>query len=91
MDSSLFTRIQLRHDARKTPDIYLHVIRKTQYNLRGPVVTALDVGVESLIREATGAKIRQLYARLVGLLKQDILRLEVAVDYVLLSQEMDRV
>lgn len=54
--------------------------------LWGPVEAALDVGVHALVAAARGAEVDHLDARPLGVAKEDVLGLQVAVDDVNLQQ-----
>ena len=61
------------------------IIGNSKSNLRGSVVPRLNVGIESLFLEATGAKINQFDARFVKFLQEYIFRFQITMDDVVAS------
>ena len=83
--------VQFRHDAPEAPHVDRAGVRNAQHDLRRAVEPALDVGVDALVQEGRAAEVDDLDAALVRLLQQDVLRLQVAVDYLELLQVFQRV
>lgn len=71
--------INLEYEAAQRPDVDLMVVRLHEYNFRGAVVSALDVGELLLIEKAGRAEIDQLHPRLAQFLEDHILRLYIAM------------
>lgn len=61
-----------------------------QYHLWRPIVSGLDVCVELLIGEAARPEIDYLDATFVGSLQQNVLGLDIAMDYVVFVEEQQR-
>ena len=83
-------RIQLNQDAAEAPHVDACRVRDANYNLRCPVEAGLYVRVNPLVGEARGPEVDDFDARLIWTLQQDILWLQVAVDDVLVSEELER-
>ena len=83
--------MKFREDATKAPHVNRNAVREPQYNLGGPVEPALDVRVDFLLLIAARSEVYYLYAVLVPSSQQDVLGLEVAVDYPLSVQEAQTV
>ncbi len=75
----------------KRPHINLPIIPHPQNNLRRSIVPTLYVGVDSLALKTTRPEVDHTNTRLVRLLEQDILWLQIRVDDLALVQEVDRV
>ena len=72
---------QLNHDAAKTPHInLLRVGEDTEHDIRSPVKSTLDIGVDNLILQTATAKVSNHNATLVLLLHEDILWLQITMD-----------
>lgn len=71
---------KLRHDGPKRPHVNRRGVRNTKNDLWRPVEPRLDIGVYPLAHEATAPIVNDLNTRLVLLLQQNILRLQVAMD-----------
>jgi len=79
--------VQLRQNAAKAPHVDLTAIRQAHDHLWAAVEAALHVGVHALIDEAAAAKVNDLDGGALRLHQQDILRLQVTVDQLVLSEE----
>lgn len=82
-------RVELSHYAAKGPHVNACSVGDAEDNLRSAVKATLDVGVDALILEATATIVDDLDARLVWLLQKDILRLEIAVDNVVVALKFE--
>jgi hypothetical protein len=83
--------VQFCDDASEAPDVDFAIVGQAEDHFGGAVVPALDVGVDGFVLEAAGAEVDDLDARLVHLLQEDVLGLEVGVDDALPVQEVDAV
>lgn len=79
---------ELIDDASKAPHIDGCRVWNAQDDLWSTVESGLDVGVYLLVLEAPTAKINDLDPRLVNLLHQYILRLQVTMNDVVLRHEV---
>lgn len=70
---------ELGDDAPEAPHVDGHGVRQAQDHFRRAVEPALDVRVDLLVLEAARPEVHDLDPRLVRLLQQDVLRLQVAV------------
>lgn len=77
--------VKFIEDAAKGPHVYGCVVRNSEDDLGCTVEPRLDVGVDLLVFEAAAAKVDDLDARLVDLAQEDILGLQVAMDYIVFS------
>jgi hypothetical protein len=78
-------------DAAERPDIDFAIVRQTEDDLWCSVVSALDVCVDGLALETGGAKIYDFDAGFVHFFKEDVLGLEIGVDYAVAMEKMDAV
>ena len=83
------TCVQLGHNATEGPHVDACCVRDAQDNLRSTVKTTLDIGVNALVLEAATTIVNNFDARLIWLLEKDILRLEIAVDDVVVALKFE--
>ena len=83
-------RIQLNQDAAEAPHINACRVWDANYDLRRPVKAGLDVRVNPLVGEAGGSEVDYFDTGLIWALQQDVLRFQVAVDDVFVSEELER-
>jgi len=57
--------MKLSYDAAKAPYINFSIVRHSQYDLRGSVISALNVSVDRLIFQATWSKVYDFDARFI--------------------------
>lgn len=82
--------VKFGKDGSKGPDVDGSGVRDSKNDLWRPVESGLDVGVDPLAHETARTVVNDLDARLVLLLQQDILRLEVAVNQIVIGVELQR-
>jgi hypothetical protein len=73
-------KVQLANDATQRPHVNGSSIFTTEDDLRRPVETALDIGVDPLSLETTTAKINDFNTALVFMLKEYILWFEITMN-----------
>jgi len=83
--------VELSHDAAEAPHVDRACVGDAKHDLGGPVEPGLDIGVDPLIYESRGPEVDYLDSRFVRLLQQDVLRLQIAVDYAELLQVLEGV
>ena len=74
-------------DAAKAPDIDGGSVGDGEHDLRGSIEATLDVRVDALICKAAAAEVDQLHPAAVLLLQQDVLWLQVAMNYRMFPQK----
>ena len=72
--------VELVQDAAEGPHVDGRVVGDAHDDLGGTVEPRLDIGVDLFVDEGGTSEVNDLYARLVGLLEQDVLGLQIAVD-----------
>ena len=72
--------MELSNNAAKGPNINFPIVAHTQNDLRRSVISALNISVNGLALEATGAKVNDPDTWLIGFFQQNILRLEIGMD-----------
>ena len=77
--------IKFGQDASKAPHVNCCRIWNTEYDLWRSVEPRLDVCVDALIVHAAATVVNNFYARLVGLLEQNIFWFQIAVDYLVVT------
>ena len=85
------SQVHLCDDAAKAPDIDFPIVRQTKYNLRSPIVSALDVSIDSLSFETARSKIDDLDTRLVHFFQENILRFEIGMDNMIFVKKMNAI
>jgi len=78
-------RIKLNQDAAETPHVNRSCVWNADNDFWCPVKSWLDVGIDALIGKARRTKVDDFDPWLVWAFQQNILRLQVAVDDVLVS------
>ena len=73
-------QMQFCNNTTKTPYIYLPIIGQPKNNLRSPIISTLYIGVYSLSLHTAGPEINDLDPRLIHLLQQNILWLQISMD-----------
>lgn len=56
------SQMEFSYDTSKTPHINFSIVWNTQYNLRGSIISALNVCVYCLLLKTTGPKVNNFYA-----------------------------
>jgi len=82
--------VKFCHDAAKRPHVDARRVRDSHHDLRRSVETRLNICVNTLPLEAAAAIVDNFDSGLVRLLQQNILRLQIAVDDVVIALELER-
>lgn len=85
-----YSRKKLGEDTPNTPHINGHSVRHPKNDFWGTIESRLNVCIHLLVLEATRAKIDDLDLGMEGVAQEDILRLKIAVNDLLLFQEVQR-
>lgn len=80
--------VQFRQNAASAPDIDTVIIRNAKRDLRRSVIPRLYIRIQSLLLKTARPEIYDFYAGFVVLLQQDVLRLQVTVNNLLVPKKL---
>ena len=83
--------IQFSHDAPKRPHVNRRAVRNAKHNFRRPIEPRLDISIHFLIDKSRTSEIYYFDAGLVFLLEENVLRLQITMDYLKLLQVLQSV
>ncbi len=81
-----FTCEQLKNDASETPHVDGTGVLNAKYDLRSTIKSRLNVGIDDVALGAARAKVYNFDATLGSLSQQDVLRFQVTVDHLVISE-----